>query len=170
MSKTVLTEADKKRIEEEEKHRVVVRKGLEEASKKTARGTGCLVVIIVLIVLCAIGGSLPSSPDKPSPTPVIQHDFKPSVGFTGTQFVITNLADLDCQDAKMVINGGILWGGYVYEGYILKAGKTYEVGALQFTKSDGTRFNPFETKPKDLLITCRGENALNGKTFIGSFN
>lgn len=104
-----------------------------------------------------------------SPTPSTRYDFKASVRFTGTQFVITNLDDLDCQNAKMEINGGIFRGGYVLEGYTLEAGKTYEVGALQFAKSDGTRFNPFEIKPKDFYIMCRGRNALDGASWLGEF-
>ncbi len=177
MSKTALTEADKRRIEEEEKYRARVKEDLSQAPKQKPKGhgKGCLTVIIVFIVLGAIG-SIFSSPDKkeetgkPTPTPYIQRDFKASVRFTGTQFVITNLDDLDCQNAKMEINGGIFKGGYVYEGYILEAGKTYEVGALQFAKSDGTRFNPLETKPKDFFIMCRGGNALDGASWLGNFN
>jgi hypothetical protein len=107
---------------------------------------------------------------KPSsPTPTTIDDFKASVRFTGTQFVIANLDDLDCQNAKMEINGGIIRSGYILDGYTLEAGKTYEVGALQFAKSDGTRFNPFETKPKDFFIMCRGRNALDGASWLGEF-
>lgn len=107
---------------------------------------------------------------KPSsPTPTARDDFRASVRFTGTQFVISNLDDLDCQNAKMEINGGILRSGYVLEGYTLEAGKIYEVGALQFAKGDGTRFNPFEIKPKDFFIMCRGENALDGASWLGEF-
>lgn len=178
MSKTVLTEADKKRIEEEEKYRTKVRNGLKEAPKQKPKGcgTGCLVVIIVFIALGVIG-SLFSSPDKkeekgkPSPTPVIERDFKASVRFTGTQFVIANLDNLDCQNAEMRINNDYVYGE---KGYTLYAGDTYEVEAYQFFKSDGARFNPefkhiFEIKPKNYSILCRGNNALNGAIYLGEF-
>jgi len=107
---------------------------------------------------------------KPSsPTPTSREDFRVSVEFTGTQFVISNLDDSDCQNAKMEINGGIFKGGYVLEGYVLETGETYEVGALQFAKSDGTRFNPFEIKPKSFFIMCKGENTLSGAGWFGEF-
>ncbi len=164
MTKATLTETDKKRIEEEEKYRTEVRKGLEETPKQKSKGcgTGCLVVFLIFVALGAIGVLFSSPDEKEESKPPIQRNFKASVRFTGTQFVITNLDDLDCQNAKMEINGGIFKGGYVYEGYILEAGETYEVGAMQFTKSDGARFNPFETKPKEFFIMCGGRNLLNG--------
>lgn len=104
-----------------------------------------------------------------SPTSTTRNDFRASVRFTGTQFVIKNLDDLDCQNTKMEINGGIIRSGYVLDGYTLAVGKTYEVGALQFTKSDGSRLNPFEIKPKDFFIMCRGENNLDGSVWSGEF-
>lgn len=36
----------------------------------------------------------------------------------------------------------------------IEAGTTYSIGAMQFTLKDGTRFNPFQTKPKDFSIGC----------------
>lgn len=188
MSKTIfgrsfLTKADKRRIEEEEKYRTEVRNRTEvrsdssEAPKQKTKpegcGTGCWVVLIVFAALGAIFYLFDKMEEEgkpsPSPVPVMERDFKASVSFSGTQFVITNLDDLDCQSAKMEINGGIFKGGYILEGYTLEAGKTYKVGALQFTKKDGTRFNPFETKPKDFFIFCRGGNALWGASWLGNF-
>ncbi len=31
---------------------------------------------------------------------------------------------------------------------------TYTVGVMQFAKGDGTRFNPFTTKPQKFTIWC----------------
>lgn len=106
-----------------------------------------------------------NTPVKTSPAPVNREDFKAKVNFTGTQFVINNLDDLDCQNSKIELNGG----KYSLEGYTLEVGKTYEVGAAQFTKKDGTRFNPFQTKPLDFYIFCRGDNALWGASWLGNW-
>ncbi|MBU2567674.1 MAG: hypothetical protein KJ967_02715 [Elusimicrobia bacterium] len=183
MSKIILTNDDKKRIREEEKYRAEVRLGLEEnpeekpsEEKQKKKGKGCLLVIILFVGLAFLF-SFSSSPSKekniepsPSPSPNTRENFKASVSFTGTQFIVTNLDNLDCQNAKMEINGELFKGGFTYEGYILEAGETYKIGALQFAKSDGTRFNPFQLKPNNFFIICRGNNVLDGAAGSWEFN
>lgn len=95
-------------------------------------------------------------------------NFEASVRFTGTQFIITNLSNIDCVSADMAVNSGFISGGYILEGYTLKAGQTYTVGALQFTKGE-KRLNPMEIKPKDFYLYCRGSNTLDGASWYGSF-
>lgn len=178
MNKNALTENDKKRIEAEEKYRAKVRKGLSEAPKQKPKGCGkgCLTLIIVFIVLGTIGSIIPplliKMAGKSTPPPVTQRDFKASVKFTGTQFVITNLDNLDCQNAEMKVNSDYIYGE---REYTLYSGDTYEVEAYQFAKSDGTQFNPefkdiFEIKPKNYYILCRGNNALAGISYAVEFN
>ncbi len=100
-----------------------------------------------------------------SSTPVPERVFNTSVNFTGSQFVISNLDTADCQDARLQINGG----AYFMDGYILEKGQTYKVGAMQFTKKDGTRFNPWSIKPNSFSIYCGGNNALKGVGWYGEF-
>jgi hypothetical protein len=113
------------------------------------------------------------SENTPQPTKrTSRQDFKASVNFSGTQFVISNLDNLDCENAKMEVNGGLFSGGYKLEGYLLKAGETYTVGVLQFTKNDGTRLNPYQIKPKTFSIYCSSigsTNALGGAGWYGEF-
>lgn len=169
---TKLSESQKRKIEAEEKYRAEVKRDL----KKKKKTKGCLVTLglfvgfFVLIGIFSGGGKKGETTPTSSPTPATERDFQAGVDFTGTQFVIANLDDLACQNAKMEINGGLLKGGYVYEGHTLVAGEIYEVGALQFAKGDGTRFNPFETKPKNFFIICRGTNALDGASWFGNFD
>ena len=94
--------------------------------------------------------------------------FEASVKFTGTQFIIANFSDVDCVSADMAVNSGLLIDGYTLEGYTLKTDQTYTVGVLQFTKGE-KRLNPEEIKPKNFYIYCRGSNALDGKSWFGSF-
>jgi hypothetical protein len=100
-----------------------------------------------------------------SSTPVPERTFNASVNFTGSQFVIGNLDTADCQNARLQINGGT----YSLDGYILEKGQIYKVGAMQFTKKDGTRFNPLSTKPNSFFIYCKGSNELNGVGWYGEF-
>lgn len=129
-------------------------------------------ILTIILVLLAIGwvssifnstSTKTESTIRSSPAPTSRMDFRVKVNFTGTQFVITNTDDTDCEGAKMEINGK-----YALKGYTLVSGKTYEVGALQFTKSDGTRFQPYETKPNEFYIYCSGSNALGGASWLGN--
>jgi len=62
----------------------------------------------------------------------------------------------------MELNGSFLSSGFILKTDRMEAGGTYTAGALQFTKKDGTRFNPFTYKPQKIDIYCntpKGENA-----------
>lgn len=74
--------------------------------------------------------------------------------FTGTQFVITNKNSYDWTKVKMHLNVGLLSSGYVLRVERLAAGETYTVGAAQFAKADGERFDPLTHKPQDFMIDC----------------
>ncbi len=165
--KMAISEEQKQKIKEEEEFRAKIKDDLNQSQSKKAKnkkGIGCLTVIIIFIVIGVIGSAFSSN----SPTKETRDDFKASVNFTGTQFVISNLDDLDCENARLQINDG----SYSLDGYKLEAGSTYTVGALQFTKSDGTRFNPIQVKPKTFNIYCSqigSTNALGGASWYGEF-
>jgi hypothetical protein len=38
---------------------------------------------------------------------------------------------------------------------LIQAGNVYTAGAAQFSKEDGTRFNPFSMKPRKLSIVAK---------------
>lgn len=85
-----------------------------------------------------------------------------SVSFTGTQFVITNENTYDWTDVKLEINYGVVSSGFVLRVARLQAGQKYQVGAAQFTKSDGERFNPFTHKPLKFAIFCKQGDYIGG--------
>lgn len=164
-----LSESEMRKIQEEEEYRASIREDLSPSSKQKLkkRGIGCLTAIIIFVVISIAVGFI-SSNTPHSPTVATRENFKASVNFTGTQFIITNLDDLDCENAKLQINGG----SYSLDGYLLEVGTTYTVGAMQFTKSDGTRFNPIQIKPKSFNIYCsriNSSNALGGASWYGEF-
>ena len=112
------------------------------------------ILILLFVVLDAIPSSTENKTGEAAPTPTAKREFSASVSFDGQKFVITNLDEFDCLNSRMEVNGGLIKGGYILEGNLLESGKTYEVGAIQFSKSDGTRLNLYEVKPKTVSISC----------------
>ena len=158
----------KNKIEREEKIRAEARskaekeiKEKEQKEEQKKKGIGCLVFIGIVIVFAFIifsgGGG-----DNEEGTESSFIDLNVSVRFTGTQFIIVNNDSYDWLNVKMEINGSLLKSGVVLKTNRMKAGETYTVGALQFAKKDGTRFNPGTYKPQSFDIYCEtpeGENA-----------
>lgn len=158
----------KKQIEEEEKIRAEARARAEKEVKEKKqkedqknKGIGCLVLIglVIIFYFVIFGGG---GGDKEEETESSLVHLNASVSFTGTQFVIVNDDNYDWVDIKMEVNGSLLKSGFILKTNRMEAGETYTVGALQFAKNDGTRFNPTVYKPKSFTISCDtpdGENA-----------
>jgi hypothetical protein len=91
------------------------------------------------------------------------------VSFTGTQVVIRNTStDQHWRNITVTLNpSGLLRRGYDLKVDELKPGQQMSVGAMQFAKSDGTRFNPFQMKPMALHIsaTVDGKQGFYGGTW-----
>lgn len=81
-------------------------------------------------------------------------DLAAAVRFTGTQFVITNNDAFNWSNCRMEINSGIARGGYELRAPLIAARSTSTVGAMQFAKRDGERFNPISMKPNSFSIAC----------------
>ena len=148
------------RIEKEEKIRAEVKSEIEKEKNKSSLGTGCLgFLVLVIIVYFIMFNPFTSQEKETQPSSIY---LNASVRFTGTQFIIENNDNFDWLNVKMEVNGSILKGGFILETDRMKAGETYTVGALQFAKKDGTRFNPVTYKPQDFDIYCdttKGEDA-----------
>lgn len=129
-------------------------------------GGGFILICVIVWILAEIG-IIPSAekppPKKETPSYV---DLNASVSFTGTQFVITNGDSFNWNDVELEINAGLLKGGYKLKAVLISAGQTYTVGALQFAKRGGERFNPLTIKPQSLSIFCntsKGRGFYSGK-------
>ena len=96
------------------------------------------------------GGSSSSSSSSSSSTV----DLNASVRFSGTQFIIQNKDSFDWANVKLEINSKTFSSGYILNSGRMAAGETYKVGAMQFAKSDGEKFNPFSHKPLNFSIWC----------------
>lgn len=84
-----------------------------------------------------------------------QHELKAEVKFNEVAFQITNIEDLEWTGCKLEMNAGIIKGGYIYKIDIIPSNKPLAIPFRSFAKSDGTRFNPYETKPQSLSISCQ---------------
>ena len=149
----------REKIRKEEKIREEVKTEIEEKKKKSSLGTGCLgFLILVIIVYFIMFNPFTSQEEETQPSII---SLNASVRFTGTQFIIVNNDSYDWLNIKMEINGSLLKSGFILKTTRIEAGETYTVGALQFAKKDGTRFDPGTYKPQSFDIYCEtpeGEN------------
>jgi len=164
-NKNIMDEKEKnlsrrEQIEQEEKIRAEVRAKAEKEiqwqkrSKDTKKA--CLIVagifiFFIITILALSNGESGTVSDATSST----IDLNASVSFTGEQFVITNANDFDWTNVELEINSVGLKSGYIYKPRMtMVAAGVYTVGVLQFAKKDGTKFNPFTTKPLNFSIWC----------------
>lgn len=146
----------KNRIEKEERIRaeakVKAEKEIKEKEQKK-QGMGCLIFlgVIVIIAFIIFSGGDGENEKETKPSSI---DLTASVSFTGTQFVIINLDTFDWTNVRLEVNSGLLKSGYVLKTQRMSSEETYTVGAMQFAKGDGTRLNPFTTKPQNFSIWC----------------
>lgn len=138
--------------------------------KRTRMSTGCLVfiAITIIIALWAIfsdnNSKTPSRKRSPetqrvisTKTPKEDSDYtalKAAVSCDRSQFVITNNDTFDWKNVKLEVNAGLIRGGYNLKIPVLRAGRVYTVGVMQFAKSDGTRLNPMIIKVQKMDIFC----------------
>jgi hypothetical protein len=109
---------------------------------------GCPTAAILIFLFVIMRYESPK--DAPSKPP--DSELSATVGFSGTQFVITNGDSFDWRNVEMKVNYGAFDNGYRLRSALMQAGQTYTVGALQFAKDDGTRLNPVQVKPMKYVI------------------
>lgn len=124
------------------------------SDKKTQKKIrlGCAVIVVLIVIGILIDSLTLGDNTEESSSSLI--DLKASVIFDGAQFIISNNDNFDWTNIKFEINSGLLTGGYILRASQMGAGETYTVGALQFAKGDGERFNPFTHKVQKNSIWC----------------
>lgn len=109
---------------------------------------GCLAVVILIAGVC---GYSRIYPNKGAETV----DLKASVQFSGTQFTVKNVStDQTWTDVECTLNDD-----FEFRVSRLGPGEQFTVGAMQFAKSDGTRFNPLQMKALKMMVAAK----LNGR-------
>lgn len=127
---------------------------MKKKSEKKNLAIGCLGLIFLIVVVMWICGVFESEKKSEVPSKPLYVDLNASVRFTGTQFVITNNDNFNWENVQLEINPGLLKSGYKLNAGLMSAGYAYTVGALQFTKSNGTRFNSILIKAQSISIYC----------------
>ncbi|MCK4751930.1 MAG: hypothetical protein KAS75_00685 [Planctomycetes bacterium] len=105
--------------------------------KNKSRHAVSLLGLLLFLILAV--GSVDSDSD----------DLNASVEFTGSQFVIENKDSFDWTNVELKVNSD-----YVLKVRRMTAGEIYTVGAMQFAKSGGEKFNPFTHKALNFSIYC----------------
>ena len=118
-------------------------------NKKKRNLIGCGVVTLALIIIGAIAGTCFTGTEELT--------LSARVSFDGEQFTITNQDSFDWQQVTFYLNSD-------YELYapVIEANTTYTVGAMQFTKRDGTMFNPFTMKPLHMSVAGKNSEGVQG--------
>lgn len=122
-------------------------------------GAGCLILVAVFGLpiwfasQCSSESGSGAGSRQPAPRPT-SIDLGAAVNFTGTQFIVTNNDTFNWLNCKLEINSGIVRGGYEMTTPLIQARTTQTIGAMQFAKSSGERFNPLSMKPNSFSIAC----------------
>lgn len=114
----------------------------------------CILVPGGVVAILSEKENKPENKPEKSRTEASTVDLNASVRFTGTQFVVSNNDAFDWTNLELEINSGLVSSGFVLRTQRMRTGGTYTVGAAQFAKPDGKRFNPVEFKPQNLSIRC----------------
>ena len=130
----------------------------DDAKKKKEQAIGCAVLLAIGLAIFLYSSLFSKKePDKPPA------QINAKVNFTGTQFVISNLDSFDWQNVKMEVNET-----FKLDEPRMTAGQTHTVGAMQFAKTDGTRFNPLSMKTQKFSICADTPNGL--ACYVGEWN
>ena len=142
-----------------------------ESAKKTRNPIALEVIVVIILICVALFHGTPGrrkysfSDVGPSDSSTVR--LNANVTFTGTRFVISNKDSFDWKNVKLEILSETIGNYFSLRVPKISAGETYTVGAVEFSKKDGIRFNPFTMKPKRFWIRCDTPNRENGSYLAG---
>ncbi|HUV66298.1 MAG TPA: zinc ribbon domain-containing protein [Sedimentisphaerales bacterium] len=140
-------------------------------SARKIRGPVVLEVMVVGILLGIVlfhgvpGGKNPSPLEHRSESSTVRLNAK--VTFAGARFVISNNDLFDWENIKLEVVSADFGEPFCLTVTRIPAGGTYTVGAAEFRRNDGTRFNPFSTKSERFWIRCDTPERGNGSYLAG---
>ncbi|HEC66011.1 MAG TPA: hypothetical protein ENI23_12020 [bacterium] len=132
---------------------------MSEAEKGiTALGALVLGFVVIMIFAIVLSESL-SNPDNYSKEVDTQQNKRELIGnvnFSNGQVHITNQEAEGWKDCYFTLNGEYKYPSdpMTTRVKLFEAGEMLSIGAGEFTLKDGTRFNLFSTKPKDISASC----------------
>ena len=102
--------------------------------------------------------SVVTNTPTPLPSPK-ENELDGMVSFNNLQFTVTNLNNFEWRNCKFEVNPGLFGVGYYYNAPSpLEGLNIYTIGALQFAKSNGERFNPYQLKAQRFTASCRDQS------------
>lgn len=128
---------------------------------RSGRKIRCPVVLKVMVagILLGIvlfrgtpGGNNFSPLEHPSEGTAVRLSAR--VTFAGARFVISNNDTFDWENVKLEVVSADSMEPFCLTVTRIPAGGTYTVGAAEFRRNDGTRFNPSSTKSERFWIRC----------------
>lgn len=129
---------------------------------------GTYLTKIIIVIVCIgifrviISSRIPSTKNNSPQETVPQKELIGTIRFNQMQFHIINQEERDWENCGFTVNGkyrfppeqGLLGADTKVVG-VIEANSTYSIGAGELTLKDGTRFNPFATKPQNFSVTCK---------------
>jgi hypothetical protein len=76
-------------------------------------------------------------------------EISPAITNTELELIVTNNDTFDWMNAQLELNNA-----FRYEIAAIHAGETLHLQLQDFTKADGTRFDPVSEAPSNLVIAC----------------
>ena len=131
-----------------------------------------------LVILGGQSGSKSKTTSQPTPTPQAtstaptstpkpsEHELDATVKFSDVAFMITNNESKEWTNCKLELNAEGFKSGYVYKTKVIPTKDALIVPFREFTKGDGTRFNPYDMKAKSLSISCEVDG-VHGFNYFG---
>jgi hypothetical protein len=147
---------------------------LHEQDTRVARRTRSHIVIgiIVVIILMSIvffydtsGRKRVSVVDSSYQDSTVR--LKAKVTYPGAKFVISNDDSFDWMNVKLEIVPEFTEDRFSLSVPNISAGETYTAAAVEFSKEDGTRFDPYKMKPMRFWILCDTSTKEKGSCQVG---
>lgn len=97
-----------------------------------------------------------------------EYEIKANVRYSADAFLIENEEPVALSLCRLEMNSpGLFKEGYKFNLSGIAANDSAIVPFNEFTKSDGTRFNPYSTKPQSLSMFCDGVGGKKGWNYFG---
>jgi hypothetical protein len=140
-----------------------VHKRLEQLHRQKARSARRIHrpvtagIIVVIIAITIVFYSKPGKKHLPainSPSQISTVRLKAEVALPGERLIVSNNDLFDWKNVELEIVPESTEERFILRVPKISAGEIYTAAAAEFSKEDGTRFNPYEMKPKRFRILC----------------
>jgi len=125
-----------------------------------------LILICIVIVICC--STVVCEDPVPTPTLGFTTELKASVGIEKGYLEVKNLDSFEWRECKISINSGFFDNGYYKKAGTFSSGTNKKISLLEFTNSNGNRFNILSLKPEKVTVRCYIQGDISA-FYIGHF-